>query len=263
MSLLPNNPGEHIRGRVGFSRGEHAWEEQFDVLSALEAALHSRGIRFEVQEAAVRLQDLGIIAVPRLVGGVHPLERGGVRTATTIEVMGAGLFDRPVFEYQHATGASTQDSLIEGFGGWADGDLVAISEAVSGDLERCTRMELKFKPQDSRLPRLITLGPVTYAAASPVSESEWDEHGPFCHCCLFTQSWEAFRSLVEGHDVAALRLLAMRGADGSLAADCRVNGEDFQVGADALREYASSWPGEGFEMRKQYVLVHTAPDSPH
>lgn len=41
--------------------------------------------------------------------------------------------------------------------------------------------------------------------------------------------------------------------DGS--ADCCVNGEDYTPGIDALRAYATTWPGTGSEFRKQYVLI--------
>ena len=37
-------------------------------------------------------------------------------------------------------------------------------------------------------------------------------------------------------------------------ADCRVNGDDFEPGAIALRAYATTWPDAGYEFRKQYVI---------
>lgn len=38
-----------------------------------------------------------------------------------------------------------------------------------------------------------------------------------------------------------------------------VNGHDFEPGAAALREYVKTWPGAGFEFRKQYVVLHCLP----
>jgi hypothetical protein len=42
-----------------------------------------------------------------------------------------------------------------------------------------------------------------------------------------------------------------------------VNGEDWEKGAQALREYAKTWPPAGYEFRKQYVVLQTlANDAP-
>jgi hypothetical protein len=44
-----------------------------------------------------------------------------------------------------------------------------------------------------------------------------------------------------------------------MQADCRVNGEDWLAGADALRAYVATWPDRGLETRKQYVLIGPKP----
>jgi hypothetical protein len=49
----------------------------------------------------------------------------------------------------------------------------------------------------------------------------------------------------------------MRDANGDPQADCRVNGDDWDKGTEALRKYVGTWPAAGFEMRKQYVVVQT------
>ena len=49
----------------------------------------------------------------------------------------------------------------------------------------------------------------------------------------------------------------MRDGKGKAQADCRVNGSDWEKGAEALRHYVATWPEAGFEMRKQYVVLHT------
>ena len=54
-----------------------------------------------------------------------------------------------------------------------------------------------------------------------------------------------------------IRFFAVRDEQGVTEADCRVNGEDWAVGAEALRKYAATWPGAGYEFRKQYVILHT------
>lgn len=67
----------------------------------------------------------------------------------------------------------------------------------------------------------------------------------------------AFKELIEGDGFYGLRLFAARNAEGTPEADCRVNGEDWEIGAQALREYAGTWPSAGYEFRKQYVVLQS------
>jgi hypothetical protein len=43
----------------------------------------------------------------------------------------------------------------------------------------------------------------------------------------------------------------MRDEDGTPGADCRINGEDYESGMEALRSYVATWPEAGLEFRKQ------------
>jgi hypothetical protein len=36
-----------------------------------------------------------------------------------------------------------------------------------------------------------------------------------------------------------------------------VNGEDFEKGAQALRDHGATWPAAGYEFRKQYVVLQS------
>ena len=70
------------------------------------------------------------------------------------------------------------------------------------------------------------------------------------------------RAQIEGDGYFGIRFYAMRDQDGAPGADCRINGEDYEPGMAALRSYVDTWPGSGFEFRKQYVFVFTpAPTS--
>jgi hypothetical protein len=71
------------------------------------------------------------------------------------------------------------------------------------------------------------------------------------------KSFPAFKDLFEGDGFYGVRLYAARDEAGVPLADCRVNGEDYESGASALREYAKTWPPAGFEFRKQYVVLHS------
>jgi hypothetical protein len=63
--------------------------------------------------------------------------------------------------------------------------------------------------------------------------------------------------LLEGDGTYCRRLLALRDPKGEPGADCRLNGDDHDAGAEALRRYVTTWPGRAFEMRKQYVVIHS------
>ena len=72
-----------------------------------------------------------------------------------------------------------------------------------------------------------------------------------------TKTFEAFRTFLEGDGFYGLRLFAARDAEGTPQADCRVNGEDWEKGAQRVGEYARSWPAAGYEFRKQYVVLQS------
>ena len=95
---------------------------------------------------------------------------------------------------------------------------------------------------------------VAHYAESPAPAQ--DEEHPFCPCCLFTNSLDAFHGILRDGGYAAIRLYAARDANGEISADCRVNGEDYPAGQQALAEYVGTWPQRGFEFRKQLVIAH-------
>ena len=90
-----------------------------------------------------------------------------------------------------------------------------------------------------------------------VATDQQCESHEFCPCCLLTNSFSAFKELIEARQFYGLRLFAARDENGFPQADCRVNGEDWAEGCEALRKYVTTWPGEGYEFRKQYVVLHT------
>ncbi|WZB63440.1 hypothetical protein WJ970_11385 [Achromobacter xylosoxidans] len=96
----------------------------------------------------------------------------------------------------------------------------------------------------------MVLGPVAHYAESPAPAQ--DEEHPFCPCCLFTNSLDAFHGILRDGGYAAIRLYAARDANGEISADCRVNGEDYPTGSrpwpntsapgrSAASSSASSW----------------------
>jgi hypothetical protein len=103
--------------------------------------------------------------------------------------------------------------------------------------------------------RQVILGPVAHLATNPPPKKK--EAHPFCPCCLFTESMEAFHAVLQTDQFLGVRLFASRDQLGVAAADCRVNGEDFAAALPALTAYVEKWPQRGLEFRKQYVVIRT------
>jgi hypothetical protein len=232
----PANPG----------RGPLA--EGIDLVRELAAVLSARGIRTRRDPDWLRLRG-GLVLRPQIVHVTKGEGRGDVQTATTIEVWHPRRISTGAFEYQHAQGGSAAGSIRDGFEGFADLDLPVLLDLLGR--KECETLILSMKFPDGRK-RRAWLGPPAHLQAAPVAED--NEHA-FCACCLFTNAVEAFRTQIETDGFYAIRLFAARSSEGEAMADCRVNGEDFEPGAEALRRYAATWPARGFEMRKQYMVL--------
>lgn len=151
------------------------------------------------------------------------------------------------------------ESFRSGIENWADLDLLVILDSHEDMPKESLSMQmnaLAFVVKKGTSRRLL-MGPTSHLAQNPLPE-DTDEH-PFCPCCLFTNSIDAFKILIESELYIGIRLFAARNTDGSVAADCRVNGEDYEAGAQALMRYAESWPQRGLEFRKQYAVIQTIP----
>jgi hypothetical protein len=258
-SLCPSNPGIGVEAKVAFANGQRSWTENVNAVTLAAQALKKLGHAVANEKTWLHHTESGFQLVPQLVG-IHPLQKG-VRTVTTMQSNHSTLAPRGVFEYQHSTGEDIAKSIASGFEQWAQTDFVTLLDAIQPQPKSCTALEMAFPATDDRPARLrrAVLGPVAHFMQQPPRKDEGSppEEHPFCPCCLLTRSFEAFRELIEGDDFYCLRLFAARDQDGVAQADCRVNGDDWKQGAQALREYAATWPAAGYEFRKQYVLLQS------
>jgi hypothetical protein len=243
---------------MAFSNGARSWTEQVNAIDLAAAVLKKRNHSVTNEKTWLLHGASGFMILPQLVA-VHPLDDGGVRTVTTMQTNHPVLTPDGVFEYQHSAGDSVADAVSKGFDQWVQTDFVALLEALRPTPESCTIMKMTFPATDARPARTrrVVLGPVAHFMQEPPAKAAQcgtDEH-PFCPCCLLTRSFEAFRELIEGDGFYGIRLFAHRTPEGVPEADCRVNGEDWEKGAQALREYAKTWPAAGYEFRKQYIVL--------
>lgn len=190
-----------------------------------------------------------------------PIGENSVRTTSKITCKHILHFPEGIFEFQHASSSSEKESLLNGFRTWALTDLATLIDAIADTSETCLVMETSWPPKDgeTELKRKIFMGPYIHSATESVVNVEDCKHEchDFCPCCLFTKSFDAFKAQLTSQEFVGVRLYASRYADGTVVADCRVNGADFPLGVEHLKKYAESWPHRGLEFRKQYVAIRT------
>jgi hypothetical protein len=249
------------RANPGTERG------QASLVALAARTLEEQGHTVERRRGWLYHPGSGFAIVPRAVEA-HEAPNGRVSTVTTVQVNHPALAPGGVFEFQHATESKLDDALASGLAQWAEVDFVPLLDALRSKPEACTTLVLEIPAERGRpaRKRRAVLGPVRHVRERQPSPPSVEASGDacdthsFCPCCLLTKSFEAFRGMIEGEGLYCLRLLAMRNPEGAPLSDCRVNGEDFEPGAEAIRAYVRSWPDLGFEMRKQLVVLQTIAD---
>lgn len=226
---------------------------------ALFEVLTAEAIKLKWQDNYLALDEGLLLAVERVETVV--LAEDKCRTCTRIYASHAAYFPQGLSEYQHAMGVTESEAMLEGLRAWAKMDLLALLDATREQPLNCTVIEMNTsaEAENSSSFRQVILGPVAHLASQP--EPRKKEEHPFCPCCLFTESMPAFHDLLQTSDFLGIRLFASRDNEGKLAADCRVNGEDFVPALEYLKQYAEKWPQRGLEFRKQYVVVRTSSHS--
>lgn len=230
----------------------------FDLVELLRRALEEEGFIAHRREGGLEL-DNGLTLQPRFLEMEG--SDGRIRSATTLQTNHPTLCPEGLFEFQHASGETPEDALLNGFRNWAQMDFATLSAALK-DTDAC--MTMRFVLPDGRT-RHIALGPFThYMAEPPAADTPAAEEAEeFCPCCLFSSAHEALMPYVEAQGTVGLRLFACRNGDVP-DADCRANGIDAPEGAEALKHYAAQWLSKGeMEFRKQYVVVYDAATDTH
>ncbi len=214
------NEGGGPTFKVGFENDKAQWTEVFDLSALLFDTLAARGFKpVREREGWLLLPDEGLWLWPQ-IASYHPNDDGSVSTSTTIEVAHASLLPAGAFKYQHSYGEDIASALTRGFDLWAQVDLVVFKDALTVEMAHCTSLQMQWEPKEGETrsrQRRVLFGPVAHHAAREATEEE--EH-PFCSCCLFTNTWDAYKPQIESDGVYGLRLYAARDAQGKVQADC-------------------------------------------
>ena len=253
---LPANPGHGYVLRTAFSNVERTWEESVDLVTCMRDTLASFGHACSAKRSWVELPN-GLTVLPQVVS-IQPLGGdGGVKTVSTVQTSHSLLAPNGVFEYQHAKGSDLKDSFTNGFKDWAQLDLPVFLDALRSKPETCMIMSFSKAKKQAHRHRRVVLGPTSHAVQQ--SGQKGDEEHPFCPCCIFTSCYAAFEDVLAANHFCGIRLFILRNAKSEIEADCRVNGEDWSAGKEALVKYGQEWPHRGFEYRKQYVAIQVTP----
>ena len=255
--------------RIGLAGSWGTREENVDLVDVLARLLADKGHELERAGNAVVLHPSGLRILP-VLADLQPNDDGSVRTMTITRVQHPSFEGAEVFEFQHAASDTADKSVRQGFDQWIQVDLVALLDALHDKPAACMIMDMEFPEKDGAPARTrrVVLGPVAHFAQRPLSTSaavdgtcdtNASQHGSFCPCCLFTNTWDAFKNQIESDGFHALRLYASRDPEGQPTADCRINGLDYDPGKRALCKYVERWPDQGVEFRKQYVIIQNAP----
>ena len=244
---------------VAFSNSEGNWNEKVDLVDIFHSVMQEKGHTLTKQEHSLLDPSTGFVFSPEFFS-LDPGD-GGVQTCTITTIQHPKWINGEIFEYQHSAGGDLAESFAKGFEMWKQTDFAVLKEVGKKKSEDLSQyMEMKLK--DGRRRRIL-LGPIAHMVedreaheAASACSPESDEH-PFCPCCLFTRSIEAFQPALESDDFIALRMFASRDENGQAASDCRINGHDDNPAMAALRRYVETWPQAGFEFRKQYVIIHS------
>jgi Family of unknown function (DUF6348) len=227
------------------------------IMDLTALAMEKRGYSVTRHDTCLEHRDSGFIIKPVFFDS--PPSTTLIRSNTAITISHPDLIPDGVFEYQHTFGATLDDAIREGIDQWLQVDFVVFLDALRDTPEQCQAFDITFpQPDGAGLNRRALLGPVGHMAIEAIS----DEEHPFCACCFLTKNFEAFRPLLEADAFYGIRLFAAHNDRGASQADCRVNGQDWEVGKRALVSYADTWPQAGLEWRKQYVILQTRSHGP-
>jgi len=229
--------------------------EEIDVVQLAADVMAQRGYLVVRRDAWLEHPDSGFRLKPVLLESDR--SNSLLRSACAVTISHPQLVPHGIFEYQHAFADTLSAAVRDGFDQWLQLDFVVFLDALRDKPTDCMVAEVAV-PQTDRpaIRRRAVLGPVWYTAERQGPPPGDAEH-PFCPCCFVARNYETFRPLMQSDAFRGIRLFAARSQDGSVQADCRVNGQDWEAGQRALLGYVDTWPQAGLEWRKQYVIMQT------
>ena len=265
-TLIESNPGSGFELEIGFEDEKgNQLVENLDLVDLMRRLLNEYGHDVESHDSYLVHTNSSYVISPQFVDAQVSDE--GVQIVSTVQVNHPLYIPEGVFEYQHDFGSSPLEAFENGFVSWIETDFATLLEVQSSEPNECQYLVFR-EPSADKPGRRAVLGPLMQISdydedqiealqqQHSADQDDEDGHGDsFCPCCFLTESMEVFKPFIESDGFVGIRMFATN-ADGDVDADCRVNGNEFPEGAKALAAYAHTWTSDGFEARKQYVILH-------
>ena len=262
--ILENNPG-YITSVTAHDNSE------FYFAYILYGILEEKGLDVELlngkyeNDKWIHVKDNGYYLLPLLINFSHD-EDSGFKMYATIQVHHKEIFPDGIFEYVYPQEQAVDlvDGLFDLFRTWVDLDWETLTDCLNLKNSKYMSVEIELKD----VVKHIFYGSVlSYPNVdSEKLKAKGIDPDPyiddFCPCCLFTNSMEAFDDQIKDTEKNyAIRLFAMKDANGKIKADCRINGEEYPQAEEYLKKYASTWKDcDIIKFRKQYVIIRNGKD---
>lgn len=150
-------------------------------------------------------------------------------------------------EWAHGFGETIDGAFDNGFSNWITTDLPVLIDVIQE--KAVLSQEVSFEDKLSKTKVRGILGPMQFWS--------FDNEGPepCCNVCIYTEALKATDGgLMTRRRPYLIKAVVARNPDNTTQCDFRINDEQDDVIAAALSEWAKSWEGEGFAMRKQSLL---------
>lgn len=262
--ILENNPGLIV------SLPSHD-NSELSIAYVLYEILEKKGWNVELlngqyeDEKWIYVKDNGYYLFPLLIALSHD-EDNGFKISATIQIHHKEIFPEGIFEYVYPQKQATDltDGLFDLFKTWVDLDWETLADCLNLKNSKYMSVEIELKDVVKHIFYGSVLSyPNVDAEKLKAKGIDPDPYiDEFCPCCLFTNSMEAFDDQIKDTEKNyAVRLFAMKNANGEIKADCRINGEEYPQAEEYLKKYASTWKDcDIIKFRKQYVIIRNGKD---
>jgi len=150
-------------------------------------------------------------------------------------------------EWSHGFGETIDGAFNNGFSNWITTDLPVLIDLIQD--KAVLSQEVSFEDKLSKKQVRGILGPMQFWSFG----NEGPE--PCCNVCIYTQALQASNGdLMTRQTPYLIKAVVARNPDNTTQCDFRINDKQDDAIAAALSEWATSWDGEGFAMRKQSML---------
>lgn len=183
--------------------------------------------------------------------------RENVKAARLSITLDHRLFPGPIFEFVYGWGSSTKVATINAFERWIDSDFPVIHDFLADHkLENGHTSEVKIASNSGETGEQISwkgiIGPLLIFKGGEVVYDQENRNE------IIKPLFEAITGDFLGRrGMYPIRCFMSKNSDQQIEVDCRVNGEEWKRGYDALVECCQRWEVQDYLFWKQYLLIYS------